>query len=78
MKAKNASIMGIIQSIMALVEDCLGSAAGIVVIFCCNHVEAPTSTGRMGVGSGLARSSPKKLLFNGTIVSPTGFQEYTL
>ena len=67
---------GIIHSIMVLVEDCLGSAAGIMVIFCCAQVETPTRMGSTrGEGSGLARSSPRKLLFRGTTVSARGFQE---
>ncbi len=69
---------GIIHSIMLLVDACLGSTDGIVVIFCCAQVDTPTNTGRMGVGSGLARSSPKKLLLSGIAESARGFHEYSL
>jgi hypothetical protein len=51
---------------MLLVEDCRGSALGGVVIFCCAHVDRPTSIGRIGVGSLSARSRPKKKLSKGT------------
>ncbi len=78
MKLNNASMKGIISNIILLVEACLSSAAGIVVIFCWAQVVIPTSTGNMGVGSGLARSSQRKLLFNGTMASAMGFHEYTL
>ena len=76
MKAKKASITGIIHSIMLLVDCCLASAVGIVVIFCWAQVEIPTRMGRIGVGSGFARSSPKKMEFRGMAVSATGFHEY--
>ena len=77
MKAKNASISGIIHSIMVLVDCCRGSGFGIMVIFCCTQVETPTRTGKIGVGSGFARSKAKKLLFSGTTESATGFHEYS-
>ena len=76
--AKKASIRGIIQSIMLLVEACLGSVLGMVVIFCCTQVETPTNKGKIDVGSGLARSNHRKLLFRGTDPSARGFQEYNL
>jgi len=63
---KNPNIMGIIHSIILLVEACLSSIAGIVVIFCINHMETPTSIGKIGKGSGLARFNQRKLLFIGT------------
>ncbi len=75
---KKASIMGIIHSIMLLVDRCLSSVAGIIVIFCWTQVDTPTNTGSMGVGSGLARSSQRKPLLRGAMVSATGFQEYSL
>ena len=61
---------------MLLVEDCRGSAEGMVVNFCCAQVVTPTSTGSMGVGSGLARSNQRKLLFIGAMVSATGLKVY--
>ena len=79
MKEKNANISGIIQSIMLLVDCCLGSTEGMVVIFCWAQVDIPTSTGKIiGEGSGLARFNQRKSLFNGTILSARGFQEYSL
>ena len=72
---KKPSIRGIIHNIMRLVEACLSSIAGIVVIFCWAHVEAATKTGNMkGEGSGLAKSSHRKLLFNGTVSCTGGSQ----
>lgn len=63
---KNPNIMGIIQSIIRFVEAWLSLAAGMVVIFCITHMDAPTSIGRMmGEGSGRARSSHRNLLFRG-------------
>ena len=77
LRVKNPSIRGIIQSIMVLVEACLGSVDGIIVIFCCAQVVTPTSIGIIrGEGSGLARSSHRKLLFIGTAVSANGLKEY--
>ena len=78
-KEKNANIRGIIQSIIWLVDCCLASTEGMVVIFCWAQVDTPTSTGKsIFVGSGLARSIQRKSLFNGTSFSARGFQEYSL
>ena len=38
--------MGIIHNIMLLCVCCLGSAAGVITIFCCNHIVPPTSSAR--------------------------------
>ncbi len=70
-KEKKPSIIGIINSIIFWLACCLGSAEGVVVIFCCTQVEAATNNGMMNSGvPGLAPRSmlsmPKKLLFNGT------------
>ena len=62
---KNPNIRGIIQSIIRLVDACLGSTEGMLVIFCIRNMEPPTRTGRTGV-SGVARSSHRKELFKGT------------
>ena len=62
---KNPNIRGIIHNIMRLVDCCLGSAAGMVVIFCMRNIDAPTSTGSTGRRSGLARSSQRKELSSG-------------
>jgi hypothetical protein len=69
--------MGIIHSIMVLVDCCRGSADGVVVIFCCTQVEAPTSSGitRL-VGSGSARFSHRKPLSRGIASWTRGTQEY--
>ncbi len=72
-------MIGIIHSIMLLVWACLGSAEGIMVIFCWAQVVAATIRGStMGDGSGSARSIHQKWLLKGTMVAPTGFQEYSL
>ena len=53
---------GIIQSIMTWLDCCLGSAEGIMVIFCWTQVLAKTKTGMtMLVGSGSDRSNHRKL-----------------
>lgn len=63
---KNPNIAGIIQSIILLVDACLSSAVGIVVIFCMTHIDTPTRIGMTnGVGSGRARSIHRKLLSMG-------------
>ena len=73
---RKASISGIIHSMVLAVDCCLGSVLGGVVVFCSAHVDTPTRTGMMMfVGSGLARSMPRKLAFNGMMASPTGFHE---
>ena len=60
---KNPNMAGIIQSIILFVDACRSSAAGIVVIFCITHMDAPTKTGiTNGEGSGWARSSHRNLL----------------
>ena len=50
----------------------------MVVIFCITHIDAPTRMGRMGVGSGRARSIQRKLLCRGTAWLTWGNQEYSL
>ena len=69
-------MMGIIHSIMRLVEACLSSAAGMVLIFCWAQVVTPTRMGMIrGEGSGLAKSIQRKWLFKGTVLCTTGSQE---
>ena len=76
---KKPNIIGIIHSIILLVEACLSSIAGIVVIFCITNIDTPTNTGRiMRVGSGIARSSPRKSPFNGTDLCTEGSHQYSL
>ena len=69
---------GIIQSIILLVEACLGSLETGVVIFCCTQVETPTSTGRTSwveLRSGMDRSSQRNELFKGIEPWTIGSQE---
>ncbi len=73
---KNPNIKGIIHSIIRLVDCCLGSTAGIVVIFCMMNIDAPTATGSTGVRSGTARSSHRKELSRGTTPCTLGSHEY--
>jgi len=73
---KNPNINGIIHNIIRLVDCCLASADGMVVIFCMSHMEAPTNTGITGVLSGLARSSHRKELSSGMVLCTSGSQEY--
>lgn len=75
-KVKNMNIKGSIQSIIWLVCRCRGSADMGVVIFCVAHMEAPTSTGSRGRGSGCARSSQRKPLSRGTAAWAASNQEY--
>jgi len=50
---KKPNISGIIHNIILFVDACLSSIAGIVVIFCMNHIETPTKMGRTeGIGGG--------------------------
>ena len=75
-RVMNPSMMGIIHNIILLVCACLGSADGVMVIFCCSQVEAPTSTGStILVGSGAARSNHRKSGFSGMATSENGFHE---
>ena len=72
---KNPNISGIIHSIIRLVDACLASIDGIVVIFCISHIETPTRIGRTGVGSGSAKSNHRNALFNGICSCKSGTQE---
>jgi len=69
---KKPNIRGIIHSIILLVDACCWLMDGMVVIFCINHIDAPTSTGsRMLNGAGLslenlARFIVMKWPFSGT------------
>ncbi len=71
----NPKKIGIIHSIMRFWEDCLASVDGIVVIFCVSHVEAPTRTGIIGVGSGRARSNQRNELLKGMFWVTNGTHE---
>ena len=76
-RERKASINGIIHSMVLAVDCWRGSVLGGVVVFCRAHVDTPTRTGMMMfVGSGLARSMPRKLAFSGIMASATGFHEY--
>ena len=73
---KKPNITGIIQSISRFVDACLGSAAGMVLIFCIRNIETPTSIGSVGVLSGIARSSHRKELSMGMVLWTRGSQPY--
>ena len=81
-KANTPSMMGIIHSIMLWVDCCRGSMEGVVVIFCCTQVDAPTSSGMMNSsGVGLAaRFKPRKFWFKGAAActGKPGIHEYSL
>ena len=75
------NIIGIIHNIIWLVCLCLGSVEGTVVIFCINHIEAPTKIGRPkfhGTTAEETRSArsieERKILLRGIDDIP-GFQE---
>jgi hypothetical protein len=76
---KNPNITGIIHNIIRFVESWVGDVEGIVVIFCITNIDTPTNTGRtIFVGSGTAKSSPKKSPFNGTALCTEGSHQYNL
>jgi hypothetical protein len=62
---KNANMNGSIHCMMRWVDCWLGSAVGMVLIFCSTHMERPTRTGSTGVGLFAARSSHRNWLFSG-------------
>jgi hypothetical protein len=66
---KKANIIGIIHSIMADCDCLLGSAVGVITIFCCTHIVPPTSNARNI--SPVARFSQRKLFSSGSV-------EYTI
>lgn len=63
---KKANMKGIIHSNIRLVDACWSLAAAGVLIFCIAHMEMPTKTAMMGMGSGTAKSSQRKWLLSGT------------
>ena len=64
---KKPNITGIIHSIILFVDSWVSLVAGMVVIFCISHIDAPTRMGRtMGDGSGSAKFSQRNLLSRGT------------
>ena len=65
----NPNITGIIHCIIRFICICLGSVDGFAIIFCCTHIDPPTSNGSMIlVGSGSDRSNHRNPLFSGTAV----------
>ena len=79
---KKPNMKGIIHSIILLVDSVRGSIEGMAVIFCCAHMEAPTSTGMRTVIrkpcllTSRPRSSPRNDRFRGTSVSTKGSHGY--
>ncbi len=74
----NPNITGIIHCIIRFICICLGSVDGFAIIFCCTHIEPPTSNGSITlVGSGSERSNHRKPLFSGTAVCTPGSHEYS-
>ena len=61
---KKPNMIGIIHSIILLVDAWRSSIAGIVVIFCINHIDNPTRIGMIGE-SGSARFIHKNSLLIG-------------
>jgi hypothetical protein len=64
-RVNQANMMGIIQSIRLLCVFWLGSTVGACTIFCCTHIEAPTSSARNI--SPVAKFSQRKWLFRGSV-----------
>jgi len=58
---------GISHSIILPCACCLGSAVGVIVIFCCTHMAAPTRIGSISILSGTARFNHRNLSLKGTI-----------
>ena len=73
---KKPNIIGIIHSIILLVDAWRGSADGIVVVFCISHIDTPTKTGITGRLSGCARSNHRKVLLIGITSFTPGSHEY--
>lgn len=72
---KKPNMIGIIHSIILLVDAWRGSADGIVVVFCIKNMDKPTRTGITGRLSGCARSSHRNVLFIGMTSLTPGSQE---
>jgi hypothetical protein len=53
------NIIGIIHSIIRLVDSCCGEVAGIEDIFCINHIDPPTKIGKSGAAGLLIENSAK-------------------
>ncbi len=65
-REKIAIITGIIHSIMVWLDCCFGSDDGMMVSFCWTQVETNTKAGMTSlVGSGAAKSSPRKVAVRG-------------
>ena len=75
-KVQRPNMSGSIQDIMLFMLCWRGSAPGpaLVDIFWETYIVAPTSTGRMGVGSGWPRLSQRKFAWMGTDLSTRGIQ----
>ena len=70
------NITGIIHCIIRFICICLGSVDTVAIIFCCTHMDPPTSNGSITlVGSGSERSNHRKPLFRGIAVCTPGSHE---
>lgn len=63
------NIRGNIHNMIWFWDACFGSAVGMMVIFCCTHMDTPTSSGII-IGNGLSltrlpRSSQRNAPFTG-------------
>ncbi len=65
--AKKPNISGIIHCIILVIDFWRGSALGVAIIFCCIHIEPPTSRGNRSVLSGWAKFSHRKFSPKGTV-----------
>jgi len=64
-RVRKANIIGIIHSIMLACDCCLGSAVGVITIFCCTHIVPPTRSAKRV--SPVARFNQRNSLFNGSV-----------
>ena len=65
---KKAIITGIIHSIIVWLDCCRGSVDGVMVNFCCTHVDTKTSTGiatMLTEDGGAPKSTPRNPESNG-------------
>ena len=66
---KNPNSTGIIHSIIRLVEACLGSTDGMVVIFCIRNMDTPTRIGNSGTPNGPGSGRPRSCIHRNELLS---------
>ncbi len=73
---KKPNIAGMVHCIMLFMDSCFGSVVGIVIIFCCTHIEPAVKMAMTGKGSGVPRCNQRNSCPRGMACWTMASEEY--